>query len=150
MNEKYDDNVTYSALEISKYIINRCIDLGRPISNLQLQKILYFVQFYYVREEGKLLFLDKIESWRYGPAIPSVYYEYINYSSSDIRDKQEEIEITESIKHIIDPVIDSKSVLSAWELTNDTKNDPIWKIAYMSNTKNIINEILLMEQWNVS
>lgn len=143
MNKAYDDNVTYLALDIAKYIINKCINLRRPISNLQLQKIMYYVQVSYIKREGELLFPDRIEAWQYGPAIPSVYYEYINYSSSDIRDKQEEIEITESIKHIIDPVIDSKSLLSAWELTNDTKNDPIWKIAYMSNTKNIINEILL-------
>ena len=34
----------YSALELSKYIVTKCINDGKPISNLQLQKILYYIQ----------------------------------------------------------------------------------------------------------
>ena len=33
-----------SALELSKYIIGLCTSEGEPISNLQLQKILYYIQ----------------------------------------------------------------------------------------------------------
>lgn len=31
------------ALEVAKYIISKCIELERPISNLTLQKIIYLV-----------------------------------------------------------------------------------------------------------
>lgn len=34
----------YSAMEITKYIINKCTKEKHPISNLQLQKILYYIQ----------------------------------------------------------------------------------------------------------
>lgn len=34
----------YKALDISNYIINKCIDDNIPISNMQLQKILYCIQ----------------------------------------------------------------------------------------------------------
>ena len=34
----------YSALDVSKYIVSKCTRDGHPISNLQLQKILYYVQ----------------------------------------------------------------------------------------------------------
>lgn len=34
----------YKALDISKYIINKCVNDEKYISNLQLQKILYFIQ----------------------------------------------------------------------------------------------------------
>ena len=36
----------YSAMDIAKYIIDKCIDDEMPISNLQLQKILYYLQVY--------------------------------------------------------------------------------------------------------
>lgn len=34
----------YSAVDLSKYIVYKCITEGQPISNLQLQKILYYIQ----------------------------------------------------------------------------------------------------------
>lgn len=30
----------YTAMDLSKYIVSKCIEDGEPISNLQLQKIL--------------------------------------------------------------------------------------------------------------
>ena len=34
----------YSALSMAKYIIDKCTKDEYPISNLQLQKILYYIQ----------------------------------------------------------------------------------------------------------
>lgn len=36
------DESKYSAMDIAKYAVNRQYKSNRPISNLQLQKILYF------------------------------------------------------------------------------------------------------------
>ena len=36
----------YSALNIAKYVVTFCFKRGNPISNLQLQKILYYIQGY--------------------------------------------------------------------------------------------------------
>ena len=55
----------HTALDIARYIINKCIDLGRPVSNLQLQKILYYVQGEYMKKnDGEPLFSDEIEAER--------------------------------------------------------------------------------------
>ena len=45
----------YSALDLSRYIVSKCISDGHPITNLQLQKILYFIQRDYL-EHGKKAF----------------------------------------------------------------------------------------------
>ena len=34
----------YNAIDLSKYIVSKCVTDGHPISNLQLQKILYYIQ----------------------------------------------------------------------------------------------------------
>ena len=131
----------YTALNIAKYIINKCIEIGRPISNLQLQKILYYVQGAYIENtNGDLLFGDDIEAWQYGPVIPSVYYEFNIYSSSNISNKQEDIDVEERIKEIIDPIIKDKSSLDAWTLVNNTHNEEPWKTTYQFNKRNIINQ----------
>ena len=34
----------YTAMDLAKYIVSKCYYDGCPISNLQLQKILYYIQ----------------------------------------------------------------------------------------------------------
>lgn len=46
------------------------------ITNLQLNKLLYFAQGHYLARTGKPLFDDTIEAWKYGPVVPSIYYAY--------------------------------------------------------------------------
>ena len=41
---KKGGNMSYEAVHIAKYIINKCTIDQHPISNLQLQKILYCIQ----------------------------------------------------------------------------------------------------------
>ncbi len=50
----------YDVLDISKYVINCCIEIDRPIDNLQLQKILYYLQGSYLEEYSDLLFENDI------------------------------------------------------------------------------------------
>ena len=66
----------YSAMEIAEYAVNRRYRLDMPISNLQLQKILYFLQVIYASKTDKLLFADQFEAWPYGPVIRDVYVEF--------------------------------------------------------------------------
>lgn len=61
----------YSALDIAKYIISKCNIENCPISNLQLQKILYNLQKALLQSEimitekkSSALFGDKIEAWQ--------------------------------------------------------------------------------------
>ena len=55
----------YVALDLSKYIISKCVRDGHPISNLQLQKILYYIQVYFLKHDN-IAFPDAIEAWTCG------------------------------------------------------------------------------------
>lgn len=66
----------YDAKEVAKLVINVCYDDGNPITNLKLQKILYFLWIDYYKEFHKSLFDDEFHAWRYGPVVPEVYYYY--------------------------------------------------------------------------
>jgi uncharacterized phage-associated protein len=43
------------------------------LTNLKLQKILFYAQAESLRETGNALFSDTIEAWKYGPVVPAVY-----------------------------------------------------------------------------
>ena len=75
----------YSVREVAHHIVDLCARESEPISNLQLQKILYFVQQQYAWETGRLLFDDAFEAWQYGPVQPEVYREYASLGGAKIR-----------------------------------------------------------------
>lgn len=126
----------FDASEIAAYIINKCIDLERPITNLQLQKILYYVQGEFIKKtRGVALFYNEISAWQYGPVVPDVYFKFNGYSSSNINIKQSESKIQKEIKEIIDPIIAEKSLLSAWKLVEETHKEIPWLESYEEGEK---------------
>ncbi|MEQ8156956.1 MAG: type II toxin-antitoxin system antitoxin SocA domain-containing protein [Clostridiaceae bacterium] len=139
----------YKAIDIAKYIINKCIDFGRPVSNLQLQKILYYVQGEFMSQtDGEVLFKDDIKAWKYGPVVPSVYYEYNNYSSSDITTRQSDVELEDEERNIIDPIIEEMSRLSAWALVQKTHSESPWMDTYAPNRDEVITIEKMQETYN--
>ncbi|MCL2188905.1 MAG: DUF4065 domain-containing protein [Defluviitaleaceae bacterium] len=46
------------------------------MTQLKLNKLLYFAQGLYLAKTGKPLFNDAIEAWGYGPVVPAVYQKY--------------------------------------------------------------------------
>lgn len=76
------------ALAVSKEIIGFAEkDLGAGgelLTNLKLQKLLYYVQGYHLAIYEKPLFDDKIESWMYGPVVPTVYEFFKSYGSNGL------------------------------------------------------------------
>lgn len=74
------------ALDVARYIINYSNEKGYPISNLRLQKLLYFVQACYLSltEKKDPCFDDRIEAWDFGPVVPSVYHEFKQFGNGSI------------------------------------------------------------------
>lgn len=83
----------YSAKQVAQYIINKCSVEERPVSNLKLQKLLYFVWIEYRKCANARLFNDKIFAWQFGPVVPEVYYDYCAYGGMDIDVRYDSSEI---------------------------------------------------------
>ncbi|MBZ9693262.1 Panacea domain-containing protein [Clostridium sp. M14] len=142
----------YSAWEISKYIVQKSIDINRPIHNLKLQKLLFYCQLEYIKRNNGLLFEDEIIFNEYGAFIPSVYYK-LNcngicdlYLSDLIRKSELEIviEIDTETTRIIDEVINKYKDTLTWDLVSMNQKEDIWKDLYCDNKiKNISSEDLL-------
>jgi len=62
-----------TALQVANTIITRSLDLGRMVDQLKLQKLLYIAQGLSLALRDEILFPDRIEAWRYGPVVRSVY-----------------------------------------------------------------------------
>lgn len=67
------------AMIVADYIIYRASELHKPVNNLKLQKIMFFLNVQYLLEKKKSLVLtSQFEKLSYGPMIRQVYREYGN------------------------------------------------------------------------
>lgn len=124
-----------SALDISKYVIYQYCRKGQHITNLKLQKILYYIQGYASRICNEPAFPQPIHNWPYGPVVPDVYYEYNNYHSNSIAEPENEV-IEKALKllkwdsvllSVIDKVISKSYEYTASELVSMTHKEDPWR-----------------------
>lgn len=64
------------------YIMNDAFD---DLTNMKINKLLYYAQGYYLGKYGKPLFDDDIEAWEHGPVVPTVYSAYKKYGDQPIQ-----------------------------------------------------------------
>lgn len=64
------------AIDVADHIVQRCIDTGQSISNLKLQKMLYFAWIGYYKKTQTRLFNDQFLAWILGPVVHGVYLSY--------------------------------------------------------------------------
>src|ERR1700744_5120958 len=65
---------TYSAKDIAFIFVQRGIDEGKPITQMKLQKMIYFAHGWHLADNnGEPLVSEKFEAWKFGPVIPYLY-----------------------------------------------------------------------------
>ena len=81
------------AMDVADEIITVASKQGSPVSNLMLQKVMYFLNALSLVDQGKPLINDgqHFEKWDYGPVIHSVYTEYSNNGREPIEKTKEHI-----------------------------------------------------------
>ena len=145
----------YSATAIANYFIQDAIDNDRVMTNLRLQKLIYFAHATYFKQYGELLINDQIEAWPFGPVIPNVYFKLKKYQYREIDDiivedngryfkiKDNDTEVKEHLNKIIDvfknvPTVKivalSQQEDGAWYKTLNEKN-------INPNDKDLVNKI---------
>lgn len=137
-------------IAISYYIINYCKNKNIEITNLKLNKLLYFINIdYMLNNNGIPIFEEEFLAWRHGPVLESVYNYFCFGIVSLVSDN-----LTYNLSNLkiqtINKVLDKKANMSAWELVELTHvtNGP-WDIVYRKNKDvngickaNIPNELI--------
>ena len=124
------------ALDVARYILTKCNKDGQPISNLQLQKMLYYIQYEFLTNYRKPLFDDDFEAWKFGPVIPVVYYEYSHMGAFRIGADYEGynkilIDMAQEETDMLNRIIADKRDINAWKLVDNThKSGKAWDTAF--------------------
>lgn len=113
------------------------------LTNLKLQKLLYYAQGHYLAQAGKPLFRDTIQAWAHGPVVPAEYHRLKEYGSGPISldaaspedfdwDAYRDIE-----GHLI-KVWNTYGKYAAWALREKTHQEAPWLDAFDAGAHNVV------------
>lgn len=133
--------------DVADYFLSLCDDdNGDLISNLKIQKLVYYAQGFSLAINDRPLFEEKIQAWPHGPVIPDLYNKYKEYGNAALpvdnldidfsKYSQEEIEL-------LDEVYDMYGQFSAWKLRNMTHEEKPWISTFEKGKSNIISHEVL-------
>ena len=123
----------HTAAEVAKWFLahNRITadeEGGEYISNLKLQKLLYYAQGCFLAVTGESLFDDPIVAWQHGPVVETVYHAYKRNGAEGIRfdDDFDFSSFSEEENALLTEVYETFGQYSAWKLRNMTHQEAPW------------------------
>ena len=126
--------MAHTALQVAKWFLaynrNAMNDEGADfISNLKLQKLLYYAQGSFLAVKDKPLFTDDIVAWQHGPVVEKIYHEYKANGANGIRFDEDFdfTQFTDEENELLSEVYATFGQYSAWKLRNMTHSETPWK-----------------------
>ena len=127
-----------SCHDVAKYILSLSDeDAGDLISNLKIQKLVYYVQGFHLAIYDKPLFPEAIEAWIRGPVVPVLFHAYEKHGLEPIP-RPENIDFsiyTSEEKELIDDIYAVYGQFSAWKLQSMTREEEPWNEFNMGEIK---------------
>lgn len=99
-----------NTLAIANFFIRKSLKENKAITQIKLQKLLYFAHGFHLVLKGSPLVSEQIEAWNYGPVIPMIYHKFKKWKNLPIEDvniyrasnaiiKQEDIDFLDLVWH---------------------------------------------------
>ena len=119
--------------QVAAYILNKANndDAGDLISNLKLQKLVYYANGFHLAIFDTPLFHEGIDAWQHGPVVPELYREFKAFGRDAIKTPHyfNPEQLTDDVKELLDEVYEVYGQFSAWKLRNMTHEETPWKEA---------------------
>ena|ERR1700674_2845345 len=114
------------ARQAADYLIGFSREVGDPLTNLKLQKLLFYAQGWYLALCDKPLFDERIEAWPHGPVVPPVYGAFKKWGWAPIGDEIVPIELSKEVKTHLDEIMRVFGGYTAYSLEQMTHSEKPW------------------------
>lgn len=135
-----------TCFDIADYFINLANETGSFISNLKLQKLVYYAQAWYLAIYGKPLFEEDFQAWVHGPVIPELYQKYKKFSWRPI-DEDVNPNLPTPIQEFLSDVADEYFACDAYELERMTHIEDSWNQARGNIPMDEASEAIISKEW---
>jgi uncharacterized phage-associated protein len=76
----------FSAKAVANEFIALAKQERRSLTPMQVLKLVYLAHGWHLAITGKPLLDERIEAWRFGPVVPSIYHEFKKYGNGPIKE----------------------------------------------------------------
>ncbi len=150
-----------TASSVANEFINLSKEHSVEVTNMKLVKLMYIAQGLSLSLLERPLFEDdKIEAWKYGPVVPSIYHEFKHFKSSPITTKS--VVTDRDWENFSEPSLtdseDKKIVLLTWRLYKDMssrdlvdlthRNGTPWSLTYQFGPGKVIDNNLIKKYYD--
>jgi uncharacterized phage-associated protein len=110
--------------EVADFLLSRSRDAGEILTNLKLQKLLYYAQAWFMALYDRELFSEDFQAWAHGPVLPSQYHRFKNYAwqplAVDVAEPTTTNEVVEHLMEIIE-VFGTETAVALEQMTHCEK-----------------------------
>jgi uncharacterized phage-associated protein len=94
--------MTYDGRMVANFVLDFCESKGRQVTNLALQKIVFFCHVWSLIFLGRPLVRHKFEAWEFGPVLPYLYREFRELDRAAITRRATELDPFSGRKRVVD------------------------------------------------
>ncbi|PVY33323.1 Panacea domain-containing protein [Victivallis vadensis] len=116
-------------LTIASYLIEKSITSGDCITNLKLQKLVYYAQAWFIVLFGIKLFDEDIQAWVHGPVVRSIYDCYKQYGYKPLPCPRVKSDLPGDVQKHLDEILKIFGGYSGFQLELMTHQEAPWKNA---------------------
>ncbi len=126
------------AKDVAEWFINWAVsdEDSSDLTNMKLQKVLYYAQGHHLAQYGTSLFPEQIEAWSHGPVVASVYGSYKDFGSAPVVSKDFNFNwdnFTPEQHRYLATIWNSYGGFTAAKLRNMTHDEAPWKENFREN-----------------
>jgi len=115
-----------SPKDTADFLIFEARERGELLTNLKLQKLLFYAQAWYLVLQNKPLFSEDFQAWVHGPALPSQYQRFKKFEWRPIVDEIASPTLAENIRSHLIEIVDVFGIETASALELMTHNEAPW------------------------
>ncbi|MCZ3377279.1 MULTISPECIES: type VI toxin-antitoxin system SocA family antitoxin [unclassified Rhizobium] len=94
---------------IANYVLELAEEDARPVTNIVLQKLIYFCHAFFLLEHEKPLVSGYFEAWTYGPVHPALYKSFKEFGANPIRGRASRYDVISGASFVIEPISDKSA-----------------------------------------
>ncbi len=118
-----------TANQIANFLLIQAREYGDYLTNLKLQKLLYYSQAWHLALYDEPLFNDELQAWVHGPVVPHVYGQYKAWGFNPITADATFPTLAKRSEKLIKEVYQKYSKFTGYELEQMTHEELPWNEA---------------------
>ncbi len=136
-----------SCFDVANYFLETAKETGSFISNLKLQKLVYYAQAWHLAIYGDPLFTEDFQSWVHGPVIPELYQKYKSFGWKPVIVDESDVTLSNDFETFLDEVAEEYFACDAYELEQMTHAEQPWITARNGLPPDAASTALIEKEW---